>query len=40
MIKDILQSQIGSSLWQVDSDYKFQFLLLVKVLFYGVHGDL
>jgi hypothetical protein len=35
--KDIVQSQVGSSLWQVDPDFKVQFLLLVRVLLYGFH---
>jgi hypothetical protein len=32
-----VQSQVGSSLWQADPDFKVQFLLLVRVLFYGFH---
>jgi hypothetical protein len=32
-----VQSQVGSSLWQVDPDFKVQFLLLVSVLLYGSH---
>jgi hypothetical protein len=36
-MKNILQSQIHSSLWQADPDYKFQFCLIVEVFLYGVH---
>jgi hypothetical protein len=32
-----VQSQIGSSLWKADPDYKVQFLLLVKVPLYRFH---
>jgi hypothetical protein len=32
-----VQSQVGSSLWQADLDFKVHFLLLVRVLLYGFH---
>jgi hypothetical protein len=32
-----VQSQMGSILWQVDLDFKVQFLLLARVLLYGFH---
>jgi hypothetical protein len=32
-----VQSQVGNSLWQVDRDFKVQFLLFVRVLLYGFH---
>jgi hypothetical protein len=32
-----VHSQVGSSLWQDDLDFKLQFLLLAKVLLYGFH---
>jgi hypothetical protein len=32
-----VQSQVGSSMWQVDPDFKFQFLLLFRDLLYGFH---
>jgi hypothetical protein len=32
-----VQSQVGSSLWQADPDFKVQFLLHVRILLYGFH---
>jgi hypothetical protein len=32
-----VQSRVGNNLWQVDLDFKVQFLLPVKVLLYGLH---
>jgi hypothetical protein len=34
---NILQIQIGSSLWKANPDYKFQFYLIVRLFLYGVH---
>jgi hypothetical protein len=32
-----VQSQVDNNLWQVDLDFKVQFLLPVRVLLYGFH---